>query len=91
MPVTTAEKSPIVLGFFVTKLYSLSPKTAEATDKATISRLYKPKMTVEATSGMLSAMITCIIILFVVSGFPICGDEDTKNFDFIFPSNSKQE
>ena len=65
-PVTTAERSPTGLGFFIRRQYSHSNTTQAATVTPHSSRVFRPKMMVLATTQGSSAMITFSISLRVL-------------------------
>ena len=61
MPVTTALRSPTVQGFFATRPYSHSQKTADRTDTAMMSSARQPKYQMPNAPAGTSATITSSI------------------------------
>jgi len=77
MPVTTADRSPMGLGFLSSLQYSHSKATQATTDTAVTSRARQPKMIAEATTQGVRATITLAIRLVVVSSERRCGEAET--------------
>ena len=80
MPVTTADRSLMGLGFLSSLQYSHSKATLAMTDTAVTSSARTPKMMAEATTQGHRATITLAIRLCVVSSLRTCGEAETISF-----------
>ena len=80
MPVTTADRSLMGLGFLSSLQYSHSKATQATTDTAVTSSARMPKMMAEATTQGHRATITLAIRLWVVSSLRTCGEAETISF-----------
>ena len=82
-PVTTADKSPIVTGSFISFSYMNSVRTHEDTLITLINSARQPKYIYPKIIAGDMAIITSSMIFMVVFDDLICGDMDTFNV-FIF-------
>ena len=80
MPVTTADRSLMGLGFLSSLQYNHSKATLAMTDTAVTSSARTPKMMAEATTQGHRATITLAIRLCVVSSLRTCGEAETISF-----------
>ena len=74
MPVTIADRSPIVLSRFITLRLRYSKSTQAQTLTATIRSERKPNNTTESTRAGMSAIMTSSIMPVVVSLVRLCGE-----------------
>ena len=80
MPVTTAERSPIVFSLFIALRLKNSNKTQNTTLVKVTRSVLTPKRTTDSTSAGISAITTSSIIPLVVSTVRLCGEAVTVSF-----------
>ena len=83
-PVTTADRSPTGLGFFIKRVYRYSNSTQAAVVTISSTRARIPKIIAEASTQGIKASTTVPIILRVVAAAVICGEAVTIKRSSIF-------